>query len=71
MVLSVWWGPELRFLYNDAYMPLLGDKHPALGLPGREVWSEIRDTIGPMLDSVMTTAQATLTWNLSWLTFTA
>jgi hypothetical protein len=27
----VWWGPELRFLYNDAYMPLLGDKHPALG----------------------------------------
>ena len=55
----VWWGPELRFLYNDAYMPLLGDKHPALGLPGRQVWSEIWDTIGPMLDSVMSTGQAT------------
>jgi PAS domain S-box-containing protein len=55
----VWWGPELRFLYNDAYMPLLGDKHPALGLPGRQVWSEIWDTIGPMLDSVMRTGQAT------------
>ena len=55
----VWWGPELRFLYNDAYLPLLGDKHPALGLPGREVWSEIWDTIGPMLDSVMSTGQAT------------
>ena len=54
-----WWGPELRFLYNDAYMPLLGDKHPALGLPGREVWSEIWDTIGPMLDSVMSSGQAT------------
>jgi len=46
----VWWGPELRFLYNDAYMPLLGDKHPALGLPGRQVWSEIwGQPIGPML----------------------
>jgi PAS domain S-box-containing protein len=55
----VWWGPELRFLYNDAYMPLLGDKHPALGRPGRQVWSEIWDTIGPMLDSVLTTGRAT------------
>jgi PAS domain S-box-containing protein len=55
----VWWGPELRFLYNDAYMPLLGDKHPALGLSGREVWSEIWNTIGPMLDSVLSTGEAT------------
>src|ERR1700760_2820061 len=55
----IWWGPELSFLYNDAYLPLLGDKHPALGLPGREVWGEIWDTIGPMLDSVMGTGQAT------------
>ncbi len=55
----VWWGPELRFLYNDAYRPLLGDKHPALDLPGRQVWSEIWDTIGPMLDSVMSSGQAT------------
>ena len=55
----VWWGPELWFLYNDAYMPLLGDKHPALGMPGRQVWSEIWDTIGPMLDSVLRTGQAT------------
>ena len=55
----VWWGPELRFLYNDAYAPLLGDKHPALDLPGEQVWPEIWDTIGPMLDSVLRTGQAT------------
>ena len=55
----VWWGRELRFLYNDAYLPLLGDKHPALGLRGDEVWPEIWDTIGPMLESVMRTGQAT------------
>ena len=55
----VWWGPELRFLYNDAYAPLLGDKHPALDLPGEQVWPEIWDTIGPMLNSVLRTGQAT------------
>jgi signal transduction histidine kinase/DNA-binding response OmpR family regulator/anti-sigma regulatory factor (Ser/Thr protein kinase) len=55
----IWWGPDLRFLYNDAYMPLLGDKHPALDRPGQQVWSEIWDTIGPMLDSVMSTGRAT------------
>ncbi|TSD99578.1 SpoIIE family protein phosphatase [Skermania sp. ID1734] len=55
----VWWGEELRFLYNDAYLPLLGDKHPALGKPGERVWTEIWHTIGPMLDSVMNTGRAT------------
>ncbi|WP_370965167.1 SpoIIE family protein phosphatase [Amycolatopsis sp. cg9] len=55
----VWWGPELRFLYNDAYLPLLGTKHPALGKPGARVWDEIWHIIGPMLDSVMSTGEAT------------
>ena len=51
----LWWGPELAMVYNDAYRPMLGEtKHPqALGRPGREVWSEIWDVIGPMLDQVM------------------
>ncbi|MGH3151444.1 MAG: histidine kinase, partial [Streptosporangiaceae bacterium] len=55
----VWWGDELRFLYNDAYLPLLGNKHPALMRPGEQVWGEIWPTIGPMLDSVQRTGQAT------------
>jgi PAS domain S-box-containing protein len=48
----LWIGPELRILYNDAYIPFLGEaKHPAmLGAPGREAWGEIWDAIGPMLD---------------------
>jgi hypothetical protein len=30
------WGPERTVLYNDAYAPMLGDRHPrALGLPFR------------------------------------
>ena len=49
----LWWGPDLVKLYNDAYVPIIGDKHPdALGRPGREVWPEIWDTIGPMLRRV-------------------
>ncbi|GHF65629.1 PAS domain S-box-containing protein [Amycolatopsis bartoniae] len=55
----IWWGEELRFLYNDAYLPLLGTKHPALGKPGERVWTEIWHIIGPMLDGVMSTGEAT------------
>ncbi|WP_237555205.1 MULTISPECIES: SpoIIE family protein phosphatase [unclassified Streptomyces] len=55
----VWWGPELRFLYNDAYLPLLGTNHPALAKPGDRVWREIWHIIGPMLRSVMDTGRAT------------
>lgn len=54
------WGPSLAILYNDAYIPLLGEtKHPrVLGLPGQEVWGEIWDSIGPMLEGVRATGQA-------------
>ncbi len=57
----IWWGSEFAMLYNDAYRPILGaTKHPqALGQPGRECWSEIWDIIGPMLESVMITGNAT------------
>src|SRR5687767_15224428 len=40
----LFWGPEFTVLYNDAYRAVFGAKHPyALGLPGREAWSEIWD----------------------------
>ncbi|GAA2410767.1 SpoIIE family protein phosphatase [Streptomyces glaucosporus] len=55
----LWWGEDLRFLYNDAYLPLLGDKHPALGKRGDQVWKEIWHIVGPMLRSVMETGEAT------------
>jgi signal transduction histidine kinase len=47
------WGPDLLQLYNDAYVPVLGVKHPALGVPVRTVWSEIWDVVGPLLHSVL------------------
>ena len=56
----IYWGPDLVVLYNDAYAEILGKKHPnALGRPCREVWSEIWDVIGPMLERVLTLGDAT------------
>src|SRR5262249_22005510 len=54
-------GPELTMLYNDAYIPFLGEnKHPRdLGRSGRECWSEIWASVGPMADSVYATGRAT------------
>src|SRR5215471_11530949 len=41
-------GPQRIVLYNDAYAPMLGDRHPAaLGQPFRDAWPEIWDEIAP------------------------
>ncbi len=58
--IAIYWGPELVLIYNDAWRPIAGAKHPwALGRPAREVWPEIWDTIGPLFEQVMTTGEAT------------
>ncbi|HST49932.1 ATP-binding protein [Jatrophihabitans sp.] len=50
----IWWGPQLIQLYNDAYRPLLGHKHPAsIGQPAAECWAEVWDTLGPRAESVL------------------
>jgi Osmosensitive K+ channel histidine kinase len=58
----LWWGnPAYTMFYNDGYIPILGvTKHPGwLGRSGRECWREIWSTVGPMLDSVFETGEAT------------
>ncbi len=56
----IWWGPDLTMIYNDAYSVFLGDKHPrALGAPGREIWNDIWDVIGPLLETVTRDGRAT------------
>jgi signal transduction histidine kinase len=58
----VWWGHELINLYNDAYVPVLGSRHPsALGRPAAEIWYEIWDVVGAQADLVIQRQQAT--WN--------
>src|SRR5690606_33472019 len=46
----VLWGPDLVQLYNDAYIPFLGDKHPsALGSPASACWPEVWPLLEPIL----------------------
>ncbi|NAZ82945.1 SpoIIE family protein phosphatase [Kineococcus sp. R8] len=50
----LFWGPDLSLVYNEAFVPLIADKHPAaLGTPAREVFPEIWDRIGPLLQDVL------------------
>jgi PAS domain S-box-containing protein len=52
--MSVRWGPDLVMIYNDAYAPLLGDRHPKVfGKPLREVWPEIYDELGALHKSIL------------------
>jgi PAS domain S-box-containing protein len=48
------WGTRAISLYNDGYVPILGDKHPhALGHAMADVWSEIWDDLRPLNEAVM------------------
>jgi len=54
------WGPDMTFLYNDAYISVLSlAKHPgSLGRPAREVWAEIWHYCGPLAESVFARGEA-------------
>ncbi len=48
------WGDDLGFLYNDAYIPVLGAKHPnAMGARFYDIWQEIWPDISPLIDAAM------------------
>ncbi|MFT3965633.1 MAG: PAS domain-containing protein [Sphingobium sp.] len=48
------WGPDLTFLYNDAYAPFLGARHPgALGRPMADVWPDVWDDISPLVKAAL------------------
>jgi PAS domain S-box-containing protein len=56
----LWWGPEFCSIYNDAYIPILGTKHPwALGRPVREVWNEIWQVLKPLIETPFSGGPAT------------
>jgi signal transduction histidine kinase len=58
----LWWGPELIQIYNDGYLPSFGNTGrdvTALGQGGRDHWAEIWEIIGPQIEQVMATGEAT------------
>ena len=54
----LFWGSDFVALYNDAYAPTIGDKHPrALGRPAQEYWSVLWDDLEPLLRKVIETGE--------------
>src|ERR1700757_3414573 len=63
------WGKDLTFFCNDAYLPTLGVKQAwALGTTARKVWEEIWPDIGPRIDRVLSTGEAT--WDVEMIDLT-
>ncbi|MDB5818962.1 MAG: hypothetical protein JWQ11_2602 [Rhizobacter sp.] len=47
------WGPQRIWLYNDAFILIAGDTHPAsLGVPAKQAWAESWAVVGRMFDRV-------------------
>ncbi|WP_313302800.1 response regulator [Pseudomonas sp.] len=54
----LFWGEAYVALYNDAYAPTIGLKHPhALGQPAQTYWSELWDDLEPLLRAVRETGE--------------
>ena len=55
---AIYWGNELRLLYNDAWAPIPGPRHPAaLGAPARQVWTDIWHEIEPQFRHLIETGE--------------
>jgi len=48
------WGPDMVLIYNDAFRPILTDRHPeALGSFGRDFWTDVWPVVGEQLEGVL------------------
>ncbi|HEX2208899.1 MAG TPA: PAS domain-containing protein [Longimicrobium sp.] len=51
---AVMWGPEHVLLYNDAYVHVARERHPAIfGRPALEGWADARDFLEPIFQRVL------------------
>jgi PAS domain S-box-containing protein len=52
------WGHELILIYNDAYRPIPGPRHPfALGKSARDIYRESWNVVGPLLEQALVTGK--------------
>ena len=53
--IAIYWGEDLVLMYNEAWSPIPGDKHPwAFGKTAIEVWPEIWKDIEPQFKKAFT-----------------
>ena len=58
----VWWGQPMTNFYNDAYAPMLGQRHPqALGQSAFDVWEDVWEVVEPQAQAVLN--QGKSSWN--------
>ncbi|MBD1873549.1 PAS domain-containing protein [Nodosilinea sp. FACHB-131] len=58
--MQILWGPDYIQFYNDAYIPIAGNKHPVgIGQRAEECWQEVWDFSGVLLAQVRATGEAT------------
>jgi len=54
----IYWGPELRALYNDAWISFPAERHPwALGQRAQDIWADIWPMVGPQFEQVVATGE--------------
>ena len=52
------WGPDFILIYNDAYRPIPGRRHPeALGKVSKDVYQEAWHVVGPLLENAFATGE--------------
>jgi PAS domain S-box-containing protein len=52
------WGSDFILIYNDAYRPIPGPRHPAaLGKPAKLVYPESWHVVGPLLETAFATGE--------------
>jgi PAS domain S-box-containing protein len=56
--MSIFWGENYIELYNDAYIPILSSKHPAVGQPLGETWPEIFHLFEAWFEEITRTGEA-------------
>jgi signal transduction histidine kinase/CheY-like chemotaxis protein len=59
--MCLFWGPALVNLYNEGFIALLGEKHPAaMGQRAEECWSDAWPVVGGLLNDVVSHGSAVL-----------
>jgi PAS domain S-box-containing protein len=55
---ALMWGPDRTLFYNDAYRPVLVDRHPlAMGKPVAEVWPDLMPAVDERIRQVLKTGE--------------
>nr|WP_255568150.1 PAS domain-containing protein [Brevundimonas sp. PAMC22021] len=63
-VTAIYWGPQFRLLYNDAYRPFLDARHPwALGRTMAEIWPTMWQALTASAQQVLDTGEGVVAEN--------